>query len=77
MAFKVYRGGGIAFPGPPMVQLQSQPPNHPMDAFTANPQIDEATELAAMEDDGYGYENWDDDQALEAYSLECAFGPDF
>jgi hypothetical protein len=48
-----------------------------MDAFTTNPQIDEATELATLEDDEYGYEDWDDDQALEAYSLECAFGPDF
>jgi hypothetical protein len=43
-----------------------------MDAFTTNPQIDEAPELDAMEDEEYGYE-----QALEAYSLECAFGPDF
>jgi len=48
-----------------------------MAAFTANPQIDEAIELAAMEEGEYGYEDWDDDQSLEAYSLECAFGPDF
>ena len=48
-----------------------------MDAFTANPQIDEAPELDAMEEREYGYEDWDGDQALEAYSLECAFGPDF
>jgi hypothetical protein len=39
---------------------------------------------AIMEDWNYvdypeteeGYYGWDDDQALEEYSLECAFGPE-
>lgn len=48
-----------------------------MDAFTASPQIDESPELTALEDQGYGQGDWDDDQALEVFSLECAFGSDF
>jgi hypothetical protein len=49
-----------------------------MDAFTCNPQIeDDQIEDAEGIEDEYAQEyDWDDDQALEAYSLECAFGPD-
>jgi hypothetical protein len=41
-------------------------------AFTDNPQIEE---YIPTEDDWASYYE-DDDQALEAYSLECAFGPE-
>lgn len=41
-------------------------------AFTDSPQIDD--EYVPTEDDWNAV--WDDDQELEAYSLECAFGPE-
>lgn len=54
-------------------------------AFTDTVQIDE--EYIPTEDDwnsvcdeeegpGWDLYGWDDDQALEAFSLECAFGPE-
>ena len=50
------------------------------DPFTCDPQIDDAYN-PTEEDWQSGYDEWDmsqyeDDQALEAYSLECAFGPE-
>ena len=65
-------------PSPNRATITESPTgSHPWPPSPPTPQIDGATELAATEDDGCGYENWDDDQALEAYPLECAFGPDF
>jgi hypothetical protein len=40
--------------------------------FTDSPQIDE--EYNPTEEDWAIW--WDDDQELEAFSLECAFGPE-
>jgi len=50
--------------------------------FETNPQIEECFIIPEdwtdedvnqfLED---SYQNWDDDQELEAFSLECAFGP--
>jgi hypothetical protein len=42
-------------------------------AFTDDQQIEE---YIPTEDDWASYYEDDDDQALEAYSLECAFGPE-
>jgi hypothetical protein len=48
-------------------------------AFTDAPQIDELPECWTSEEiDRYLEQEeqfWDDDAALESYSLECAFGP--
>lgn len=53
-------------------------------AFLYDQQIEETPEfwtdemideyLETQEDEEYSYD-WDDDAALEEYSLECAFGP--
>ena len=42
------------------------------DPFVCDSQIEE---YIPTEDDWNSY-NWDDDQELEMYSLECAFGPE-
>lgn len=42
------------------------------DSFTCDPQIDE--EYIPTDEDWASY--YEDDQELEAYSLECAFGPE-
>jgi hypothetical protein len=43
-------------------------------AFTDDVQVEEFID----EEEGPGWDlyGWDDDQALEEYSLECAFGPE-
>jgi hypothetical protein len=46
--------------------------DNPMDPFTINPQIDE--EYIPTDEDWASF--YDDDQELEMYSLECAFGPE-
>lgn len=45
------------------------------DSFVCDPQIDEIYN-PTDEDWASYYEDWDNDQALEEYSLECAFGPE-
>lgn len=46
-----------------------------MTHFTDNPQIDD--QFNPTEEDWEAvWEDWDDDQALEQFSLECAFGPE-
>jgi hypothetical protein len=43
-----------------------------IDSFIDEVQIEEFI----FEEDDYLSSVWDDDQELEAFSLECAFGPD-
>lgn len=43
-----------------------------MPEFWTDEMVDEY--LESQEDDEYSYA-WDDDAALEEFSLECAFGP--
>jgi hypothetical protein len=47
-------------------------------AFTDEQQIDEliATFWDDLEDEDETVAFWDDDQELEAFCLECAFGPE-
>lgn len=45
---------------------------HMIDSFIDEVQIEETM----IEEDDYLSSVWDDDQELEAYCLECVFGPD-